>query len=158
MFLLRHGKSKRGPEYETDFGRPLAKRGRRDAASVGEYLAEDDLLPDLILSSPAERARQTTLCCVEAADYMGQVRFEESLYSSGEDAYLELLWNLDDSVGAVLFVGHNPDTESTIEALSGQYARMPTAGLARIDISVESWSEVREGGGQLTWVQLPRDL
>ena len=56
MLLLRHGKSKRGPEYETDFERPLAKRGKRDAASMGEFLAAHDLLPDIILSSPAERA------------------------------------------------------------------------------------------------------
>jgi phosphohistidine phosphatase len=158
ILLLRHGKSKRGPEYETDFERPLAKRGKRDAARVGAFLAEQDLVPDLVLSSRAERARQTTLRCTEAADYQGEVRFEEVLYFAGDDAYLELLGALDDAVGSVLVVGHNPDMESVIETLSGQYARMPTAALARVDVEVERWADLVEGGGRLAWVQLPRAL
>jgi phosphohistidine phosphatase len=158
VLLLRHGKSKRGPEYETDFERPLAKRGKRDAARMGTFLAERDLLPDLILSSPAKRARDTALRCAEAADYQGQTRFEEALYFSGYDAYLELLWTLDDQVGSVLFVAHNPDIESAIEAMSGRYVRMPTAALARIDFPVERWSEWTGSGGRLAWVQLPREL
>jgi len=158
VLLLRHGKSKRGPQYETDYERPLAGRGKRDAVRMGEFLTGRDLLPDLIVSSPAKRARQTALRCAEAADYLGEIRFAESLYFSGDDAYLELLWELDDALGSVLFVGHNPDMESAIEALSGRYARMPTAALARIDFSTESWSELTEGGGRLAWVQLPREL
>lgn len=157
ILLLRHGKSKRGPEYETDFERPLAKRGKRDAERVGAFLAEQDLLPDLVLSSPAERARQTTLRCAEAADYQGEVRFEESLYFAGDDAYLALLQALDDAVGSVLLVGHDPDMESVVEALSGQYARMPTAALARIDLAIERWADLAEGAGHLAWVQLPRE-
>jgi phosphohistidine phosphatase len=158
ILFLRHGKSKRGLRYLTDYERPLAKRGKRDAARMGEFLVEKDLLPDLILSSPAERARQTALRCAEAADYQGEIRFAESLYFAGDDAYLELLWALDDSVGSVLFVGHNPDIESAIENMSGQYARMPTAALARIDLPLERWSEWSGGAGRLAWVQLPREL
>jgi phosphohistidine phosphatase len=158
VLLLRHGKSKRGPEYENDYERPLAKRGKADAEAVGQFVAERDLVPDLILSSPAERARDTALRCAQAADYMGEVRFEESLYFSGADAYLELLWALDDSVGSVLLVGHNPDIATVVETLSGEWARMPTGALARIDLEIESWGELAEKAGKLAWVQVPRDL
>ena len=158
MLLLRHGKSKRGPEFDTDCERPLAKRGRRDASKVGTFIAEGGLVPDLILSSPAERARQTTLRCAEAADYMGVVQFEESLYFSGVDAYWELLSELDDSIGSVLLVGHNPDIATAVEMLSGQWQRMPTAALARIDLDIADWAELSARTGQLAWVKLPRDL
>lgn len=158
VLLLRHGKSKRGPEYATDFERPLAKRGKRDAASMGEFITAHDLLPDMILSSPAKRATDTALRCAEAAGYRGEVRLDESLYFAGHEVYLELLWGMHDSIGSVLFVGHNPTTESVIEAWSNRYVRMPTAALARIDFSVEQWTDVGEGGGQLAWVQLPRGL
>jgi phosphohistidine phosphatase len=158
VYLMRHGKSKQDPACETDFERPLAKRGKRDAARVGEYLAGHDCLPDLILSSPAERARDTALRMAEAADYQGEVRFCDVLYMTDDDAYLDLIRELDDTIGAVMLVGHNPATESVIEMLSRQYARMPTAAVARIDFPIESWSELGRGGGQLAWVQLPREL
>jgi phosphohistidine phosphatase len=164
ILLLRHGKSKRGPEYETDSERPLSRRGKRDAARVGEWIAEQGLIPDLVLCSPARRARQTALQCAETADYMGPIRFEGSLYFGGDDAYLELLRELDDTVDRVLFVGHNPDISAAVEALSGEYADMPTAALARIDVPLMRWSELAEGAdqghpiGELVWVQGPREL
>jgi phosphohistidine phosphatase len=158
VLLLRHGKSKRGASYPIDYERPLAKRGKRDAESMGVFLAENDCVPGLIVSSPAERARDTTLRCAEAADYMGEIRFDEALYYGEDDAYLEFLWELEDGLGSVMMVGHNPSMASLVETLSGVYVRMPTAALARIDFEVDDWSEIGEGGGQLVWVQLPREL
>jgi phosphohistidine phosphatase len=158
VLLLRHGKSKRGPEYETDSERPLAKRGKRDAARMGEFLVEQDLLPDLIVSSPAERARATAQRCADAADYQGDIRYEGSLYFGSEEAYLELLWSLDDTVGRVLCVGHNPDIEATIETLTHKYVSMPTAALARIDFDTDLWVELLQVGGRVAWVQLPREV
>jgi phosphohistidine phosphatase len=158
IYLVRHGKSKRGPEYETDFERPLAKRGKRDAARMGAYLAEHDLLPDLIVSSPAERARDTTLRLAEAADYQGEIRFEDVLYFTNDQAYLDLIWSLDDTLASAMFVGHNPATESVIETLSGTYARMPTTAVACIRFEVETWDEIQEGLGRLAWVERPKEL
>ena len=158
VYLMRHGKSKQGPQYTTDFERLLAKRGKRDAERVGAFLVERDCLPDLMLSSPAERARDTALRCADAADYQGEVRFLDVLYFTGDETYLELLWGLEDTVGSVMFVGHNPTTESAIETLCGAYARMPTAAVARIDFAIERWKDLDEEGGRLAWVQLPRDL
>jgi phosphohistidine phosphatase len=157
VLLMRHGKSKRGPEYETDFERPLAKRGKRDAARMGEFLAEQDVLPDVILCSPAKRARRTAERCADAADYQGQIRDEESLYFGSVEEYLALLWAMEDTVSRVLFVGHNPTTEDAIETLCRRYVRMPTAALARIDFDTDLWVELFDVGGRLVWVQNPRD-
>jgi len=115
-------------------------------------------MPDLILSSPAERARQTALLCAEAADYMGELRFEEALYDAGVDGAMELLGTLDDTVQTVMLVGHNPDMAELVEMLSGEWARMPTAALARIDCPIDNWTDLTERVGQLIWVQLPREL
>jgi phosphohistidine phosphatase len=158
IYLMRHGKSKRGPKYETDYERPLAKRGKRAAARMGEYLAERDLLPDLIVSSSAERARDTALRFAEAADCGTEIRFEETLYLTDDQAYLDLIWGLDDTLASVMFVGHNPATESVIGTLSGSYAHMPTGAVACIQFEIETWGEVEEGMGQLAWVERPREL
>lgn len=158
VLLLRHGKSKRGPEYDTDFERPLAKRGKQDAERMGVFLAEQDLVPDLILSSPAERARDTAERCAEAAGCPDVVRFEPSLYGGGEEAYLSLLWALEDTVSRVLFVAHNPDLEIVVEELGHRYVRLPTAALARIDADAERWEDLFKSPRRLVWVQVPREL
>ena len=158
VLLLRHGKSKRGPEYDTDFERPLAKRGKRDAARVGEFLAEQDLVPELILSSPAARAQKTALLCAKAAGCPDVVRLERALYGGGDEAYLSLLWALDETVSRVLFVAHNPDLEIVVEELGHRYVRMPTAALARIDADAERWAELFKAPRRLVWVQYPREL
>lgn len=158
VLLLRHGKSKRGPEYEADFERPLAKRGKRDAVRMGEFLAEQDLVPELILSSPAKRARDTALRCADAAGYLDPIRFERSLYYGSADSYLELLWALEDTVSRVLFVAHNPDMEEVVETLGHRYVRLPTAALARIDADTEQWGDLFRVRRQLVWVQLPKEL
>jgi len=158
VLLLRHGKAKRGSEYEVDFDRPLAGRGKRDARRMGELLAGRDLVPDLVISSPARRARRTAERCAEAAGYEGEIWFVEALYSTGVDAYIGLLSDLDASVGTVLFIGHNPDIAEMVEALSRSWSRMPTSALACVEFDVESWDEVTPGAGKLAWVETPRDL
>ena len=160
VFLLRHAKSNQDPYYATDFERPLTKRGKRDAARIGEWMAEQDLLPDLVISSPATRAKQTTQRFTKAADYQSEIRFDEALYCNGEDAYLASLEQLDDTVHSVMLVGHNPDISIAVETLSGEYSRMPTAALARIDLPIARWSMLMGEGtpGKLAWVQLARAL
>ena len=155
VLLLRHAKAERGPEYPDDVARPLAGRGKRDAVQVGEWMAGQAIVPDLVISSPAKRARQTARRCAEAAQYTGEIRLENALYSSGEMGYLGLLRDLDDRVGSVLLVGHNPDIAVLVERLSGHAVRMPTAALARIDLPIERWSELADGQGELAWVHVP---
>jgi phosphohistidine phosphatase len=155
VLLLRHAKAERGPEYPDDVARPLAGRGKRDATQVGEWMAAQGLAPNLVISSPAKRARQTARRCADAVQYAGEIRLEDSLYVASEMAYLELMRGLDDRVGSVLLVGHNPDIAVLVERLSGQAERMPTAALARIDLPIEHWSELAEGQGKLAWVHMP---
>ena len=158
ILLLRHGKSKRGPEYETDFERPLAKRGKRDAERMGAFLVEQGLVPEAILSSHAERARETALRCARAAGCEDAVRFERSLYGGGEEAYFSLLWALEDTVSRVLLCAHNPDLEIVAEELAHRYVRMPTAALARIDADAERWDELFKVARRLVWVQYASEL
>ena len=61
LLILRHAKSAWDTSAATDFERPLAKRGRRDAPRVGRFLLDQGLIPDYVVSSPAERAKQTVI-------------------------------------------------------------------------------------------------
>jgi len=59
LYLVRHAKSSWDHPGLEDFDRPLNKRGMRDAPKMGEYLAEQRILPQIIVSSPARRAHAT---------------------------------------------------------------------------------------------------
>ncbi len=158
LLLLRHAKSSWSDPALRDFYRPLNKRGLKAAPLIGRFMRKRKLRPDLILSSPANRARQTTELVVEAAGLETEPRFNESLYEASAVQLLEIVSQVGDDAGEVMLVGHNPGLEDLLVSLTGEARRMPTAALARISLDIERWSEVRETGGQLEWLVKPKEL
>ena len=165
LTLFRHGKSDWETGIENDFDRPLKERGRRDTPMMGKFLAAIDATPDLIVSSPAVRASQTAELLAPAAGYMGQIRWEESIYAASAGELMSLLRQLPDEAGHVLLVGHNPGFEDLAARLIGGDAygmasglRLPTAAAAHIGLGVESWNAVQTNSGQLIWLVNPRIL
>ena len=55
LIILRHAKSDWDSAAESDFERPLSKRGKRDAPRMGEALSRL-MAPMAIVASPARRA------------------------------------------------------------------------------------------------------
>ena len=159
LLILRHAKSSWKDDALPDHDRPLNKRGKADAPHMGALLRREELLPDLILCSTAKRARTTAELAAEESGYEGELRLSRELYSFDAEPYLEALTELDNEYRSVMIVGHNPAMEELIEALAGQYERMPTAALAQIDLPIESWSDLDdEVGGRLVSLWRPREL
>jgi phosphohistidine phosphatase len=159
ILLLRHGKSDPGSGSGSDHDRPLAKRGRIAARSIGRFLALVGETPDLALSSSAVRARSTLEVVVEAGRWEIPVETERALYATSPDAALDRIRELDDGVASVLLVGHEPTWSSLASQLIGDAVlRFPTGALARIDFSAVSWREVDYGNGVLIWFVPPRLL
>jgi phosphohistidine phosphatase len=151
--------------YLADFERPLKARGRRDVPRMGEHLASLDLVPDLIVSSPAERARQTALLFAEAAGYDGDIDWDESIYGASPMELMLVLHHLPDVVEHALLIGHNPGFEELAGRLAGETPyqltwgiRMPTAAAAHLWLQISDWHEVQHGCGQLQWVMTPKML
>ncbi len=159
LLILRHAKSSWKHSELPDFDRPLNKRGKRDAPRMGELLRQADLLPELILSSSAQRARQTSQAVVDASGYPGEVRWLDSLYAAPPESYLEALRGLDDGLQSVMVVGHNPGLEELLEELTGAAESLPTAALAQVLLPIQRWSELDdEVSGELVQIWLPRQL
>jgi phosphohistidine phosphatase len=159
LLILRHAKSSWKHAGLPDFDRPLNKRGKRDAPRMGELLRQEDLLPDLILSSSAQRARQTTQAVVDFSGYGGEVHWMDSLYAAPPEAYLEALRGLDDSLKRVMVVGHNPGLEELLEQLTGEDEPLPTAAIAQLMLPIQGWKQIDEDvSGELVQIWLPRRL
>lgn len=158
LLLMRHAKSSWKDADLRDFERPLNERGRKSAPLMGRLMRRRKLQPELVVSSPAERARQTAALVVESAAIKSPVRYDERIYEASAAQLLEVVSQSDEAAETVLFVGHNPGMEELIEALTGAQERMPTAALACVTLDVEKWSKTRPGAGRLEWVVRPKEL
>ena len=146
VLILRHAKSSWASASLDDYDRPLNKRGKQDAPRMGALLAEQNLIPDLIVCSAAKRARSTAKRVAKACGYTGEIIKTDALYLSGKSAYLRLLQQTAESHMTILIVGHNPDMEQLIESLTGDYERMPTAALAQVTVDIGSWADLSFNG------------
>jgi len=163
ILLLRHAKSSWSDPSLADVDRPLAKRGRKDAPRMGAVLSAFDCVPDVILSSPARRARETAELTARAAGFRGDIRWEESFYGGSAGDLMAALRRLPDDVQRPMLVGHNPTMEATAAALLGDGAfagggvlRMPTAALVCLEIGIDRWVALQRGEATLRWFLIPR--
>jgi phosphohistidine phosphatase len=159
LLILRHAKSSWLESGLADHDRPLNKRGQRDAPRMGRLLRQEDLVPDLIISSSAVRASKTAQQVIEESGYEGELRLERELYASEPEAYLDILQLLPDEVGRVMVVGHNPGLEELLELLTGDWRRLPTAALAQVSLDLDVWQDLsEETRGKLVNLWLPRQI
>lgn len=158
LFLLRHAKSSWKDGALNDFERPLKNKGLGDAQLVGKLIRQRELSFDLVISSPAERARQTTQLVAMSAGLQAELRFDERVYEAGMRRLLTLITRLENTANTVLLVGHNPGLEELLKTLTGEVHTMPTASLAGVEFDVDEWSQVKARTGKLTLFLTPKEL
>jgi phosphohistidine phosphatase len=142
LMLLRHAKSSWKDKHLKDFDRPLKKKGEETAELIGKILAHDGYLPDLILSSPAKRASQTTEIVNEYSGLKGSTQFVEAFYMAEPGEYIQALRELPDSVNSVMVVGHNPGLEALLQMLEGKVNALSTGALAILELELTHWSDL----------------
>lgn len=158
LFLLRHAKSSWGDPSLADFDRPLNERGLRAAPLVGRLMRERKVRPDLVLCSPAERARQTAALVTGAAGLKAPLRYDERIYDATKAQLLAVIRDAGDDVRELLLVGHNPGLEELLELLTGEARRMPTAALASVRLDADDWAALAPRAARLEWHVRPKEL
>lgn len=159
LLILRHGKSSWSDARLSDHDRPLNKRGKRDAPRMGELLRDEELAPDLIISSTAKRALKTAEAVAEACQFEGQILPTRELYHGDPESYFSVLQRWGGNSDVVMVVGHNPGVEELLESLTGVWERMPTTALAEVRVDAQDWSSMSdEAKGVLVNLWLPREM
>ncbi len=164
LLLLRHGKSDWNTD-NNDFDRPLQDRGKRGAQRIGVWLATNDLVPDYVICSPAERALVTAeKCCKAMGQGSGNIVQQQKIYLADADDLLEVLRQVPTEVSRALLVGHNPGLEELLLSLTAAEIEpaedgklLPTATLAILEID-EDWSDLKQSGARLVKLIRPRAL
>jgi phosphohistidine phosphatase len=167
LFLLRHAKSSWDDPGLSDFDRPLAPRGERAAKRLARHIAEQGHHFDLVLCSPARRAKDTWGRIAKTLGNDAPVVHARELYLSGEDGFMTRLRGLDDGLATVLLVAHNPDiagfaarlcADGEVDALRLLSAKYPTGALAAIRLDCARWADLHYGVGYLESFVVPRAL
>ncbi len=159
LLVMRHGKSRWDEENVDDLHRSLAKRGKRDSVRIGEEICAQGPMPDIILSSPAKRARSTVRRVIGGSGYSGEVTYDPDLYFEGAESCLRELSALPDWVRVAMVVGHNPVLEELVDLLTGQLIHLATCALVHIDLPIDTWADLDDSAeGVLRQLVLPREL
>lgn len=156
--LMRHAKSDWGAQYESDFQRPLNARGLRDAPVMAAFLAQHNLLPEMIITSPAQRARMTADYVEREDVFTGELIEDNRIYLASATMLIDVIHDFPEAVDSALLVGHNPGIEDLIAALCGGTVRMPTAAVASLRLHADAWGDVQPGGAHLQWLVKPKIL
>ena len=159
LLLLRHGKSDWTEDEGDDRARPLAKRGRKAADTIGRFTARAEQVPDAAITSPAVRAAETLRLVMEAGGWKCPMRSAEGLYGGGVPGLLSEIRTEPARTQLLLAVGHEPTwSEAATLLIGGGRLSLPTGALVRIDLDVERWDQVGPATGALAWSVVPRLL
>ena len=158
LFLLRHAKSSWKDQALADFERPLNDRGRKAAELIGNFIAKQNVTIDLVISSPAVRARQTIDLVLKTARRSPDLRFDQRVYEATPTRLLEITSQIEDDRKSVMLVGHNPGMEELLGLLVGIEQHMPTASLAKVVLSSKKWDKILTEKGVLESFVRAREL
>jgi phosphohistidine phosphatase len=158
LLVLRHGKSKWGPEFDTDFERPLAPRGKRSAKAVGEMLASHKPKVQLIVTSPATRALHTAQLVQHELGSVPVTEAEQA-YAASAAELLEVVAGLPSECSCALIVGHNPGLEELVYELTADSSvLLKTCSLAEVQLRGDTWQQAVQARGALRKLTHPGDL
>jgi len=153
LWLLRHAKAEQNDSIE-DFDRSLKKRGKQAAQRMGEWLQQQQLIPDLIISSPAKRAITTAKRVLEAMNADVSITEDRRVYAEGFERLKTVLTECPATAQRVLLVGHNPELEDLlihlagVEQLPDSDKLLPTTAFARLEMP-DDWTQLTTGSAHL---------
>jgi phosphohistidine phosphatase len=154
LILMRHGKSDWGKALP-DYQRPIKKRGFEESGRVGLWLLKQGLVPELLISSPAQRARDTAETVASNMDYsVENIFWNESVYMADVSELLDVIESTPDECASLMIVGHNPGLEDLLFYLCEELdipedgKVMPTAAVAVLETDM-NWANLEHGSCRL---------
>lgn len=135
---MRHAKSSWKSDAP-DHQRPLNRRGKKDAPQIGEKLAEMGWVPDLVVSSDAERTRQTWAGVEAALRERPAAIFTRAFYMAGPREVGAEVERVPDRVRTLMLLGHNEGWEDVLAHLTGAEIRLTTANAALLFAEADTW-------------------
>jgi phosphohistidine phosphatase len=159
LILARHAKSS-WESFSADIERTLNERGLHDAPIMASYLKSQNVIPDVIISSPAVRAQTTARFYAEQLlESDNNIITEDSIYEASEQTLLNIIISLSNEANTVMLVGHNPAFTMLANILANErIVDMPTCSSVTINFDVADWAGVDIRTGKMERFDYPKKL
>lgn len=156
LYIIRHAKSSWNDVTINDFERPLNKRGKANAPMMGSRLKAKGVMPDIILSSPAQRAKSTAEMIARELEYAKKIVFNENIYESSVDELRKILTLVDDKNSTVFLIGHNPELNMLMDYYVKFYENIPTCGVVEVEFVCDRWADIAPKNAKLISFDYPK--
>ncbi len=157
LYLIRHAKSDWSNENKSDFDRGLNKRGEKAIPTMANALKKKKIMPDLILSSSAKRAKLTAKGLAQKIGYSGEIKYINALYMAEPETIQERIKDLNDKYDTVFVVGHNPETTELSNMIIDTYIdNVPTLGIVAFNFSIDHWKSFKFDKGKMQFFIYPK--
>ncbi len=158
LYIIRHGKSSWDNEGLNDIDRPLNERGIRSAELMAKRLMGKGLVPELIYSSPANRALSTALIMKRIWGLDPSVlHIHDALYLAYVSEIGEVVERAPEKMASLAIFGHNPAfTLYANQFLDKPLENLPTAGVVVLSLESESWRKIGRKHVRDSYVDIPK--
>lgn len=160
LIIVRHGKSSWDYEGIADIDRPLNLRGIKNAHEMARRFLTRKILPDWILTSPANRALHTATIFARLLNIPFQNFFiEERIYAADAPGIIEMITGLEDQIPSVMIFGHNPAfTSLANHFLEDHIDNIPTAGVVWLEFGVDQWKAIDHNTVTKSFFDYPKKI
>lgn len=158
LLLIRHAKSSWDNQGVSDFDRPLNDRGKHDAPVMGKRLSARNLMPDVILSSPAKRAKKTAKILAGEIEFdQDDIVYVDRLYLADIPEMIHAILAYNNDADVLALVGHNPGMTDFSNLLAPcKIDNVPTCGIVTIEFAIDSWDSIEITKGKLIDFDYPK--
>lgn len=158
LLLIRHAKSDWGNPSIRDFDRPLNKRGNAAAPEMAQRMSNQNIYPDLIVSSPALRALTTAKYFAKAWKLAeNDIITDKRIYEAGINQLLNVVNQFDNNYHTIALFGHNPGLTDFANYLSDLNCyNMPTCSIVILDFQVDNWNLVSGSTAEVLLFDYPK--
>ena len=161
IYLVRHAKSDWDDPSIRDFDRPLNKRGKNNAPAMGKLLKQQGIIPELVITSTAMRAKTTAeLITAEIGIKPDKMVYEKELYLASAQEIFLLIKETPPEYNSVMIVAHNPGITELLNRLTGGnnfVTNIPTCGVAELQFEGE-WNKLASGKSLLEKFLVPKEV
>ena len=142
LYLIRHGKATHKPM--PDSKRYLTEKGIKRTTKYAHILAEHNIKPELIVSSPAVRALQTAEIIAEILGYPVQdIEINPVFYFEPEREVINQIKSFPDKYDHVFMVGHNPIwTDIAYQFSEDAILHLRTSGVFGTGFDTDTWQNI----------------
>ena len=155
LLLIRHAKAEKDSPGK-DFDRPLKYTGIQDTTFMADRLKAEAIVPQLIVSSPALRAKTTAEIFADSFG-LPEPLLNKKIYEASEKTWLSVVNQLPNEYDFVAVAGHNPGVSQILDYLTGEFREVHTCTTAVIDFEVNNWAEISGDSGKLVYYSSPKE-